>query len=434
MRGRLPETKAVRANPQEHFSHGDTPLTAQRVLPSLEPSEEEIEIQAHIQHVQDEIQRTMSAPITRVIPYRLSHREHAALAGIAGIVQQDMQTLQSGLVRAGRPPDQRDGEYTPAPDWDTDYITALVEEWQEPVFLESDYYVLRSMCLYELAMSVQVKMLGPEKVRKYFSMALALAQKGHTILRTTLRQEGGEDRHWRYQMLISYIFQQQDADQLATRALRSFYQGIKHHPNQPKTTAEPSLDLEWSKMATIAESYVRLQNDFHSRQTWTQHIVQLLNGATRENKKTCGLHLTRISRTYLEYAFWIREQPQALLVTLSKPRSMSQEMRQASVAALIYAKKAMESIKEEDLHPEHFCQIIDCVYMMSLVCVRPNLIDSYSREASFWIDQLQSKFPHHQVNPSYRHSAKLISSKDAAMRVILEQRQAPQKQLIQSKE
>lgn len=113
------------------------------------------------------------------------------------------------LVRAGRPPDQRDGEYTPAPDWDTDYITALVEEWQEPVSLESDYYILRSMCLYELATSIQVKVLGPEKIQKYLGMALALAQKGQAILRATLRLEGAEDRHWRYQTLISYILQQQ---------------------------------------------------------------------------------------------------------------------------------------------------------------------------------------------------------------------------------
>lgn len=113
------------------------------------------------------------------------------------------------LVRAGRPPDQRDGEYTPAPDWDMEYITALVQEWQEPVSLESDYYILRSMCLFELATSIQVKVLGPEKVRKYLSMASTLAQKGLAILRTTLRLEGAEDRHWRYQTLISYILQQQ---------------------------------------------------------------------------------------------------------------------------------------------------------------------------------------------------------------------------------
>ena len=112
-------------------------------------------------------------------------------------------------MRAGRPPDQRDGEYIPAPDWDAEYVAALVREWQEPVSLESDYYILRSMCLYELATSIQVKVLGPEKVRKYLNMALTLAQKGYATLQTTLRLEGAEDRHWRYQMLISYILQQQ---------------------------------------------------------------------------------------------------------------------------------------------------------------------------------------------------------------------------------
>lgn len=124
----------------------------------------------------------------------------------------------------------------------------------------------------------------------------------------------------------------EDADDLATRALRSFHQGIKHYPNHTEVTAEPFLDLEWSKMATIAESYARLLNDFYSRKTWTQHAVQLLIGAIRENNKNCRQYLMRISRIYLDYAFWIHEHPQEPLVTLSKPSRMFLEMRQASIA------------------------------------------------------------------------------------------------------
>ena len=97
MRGRLPETKALRTCPPNCFDYGDTPLDVQDDHSSLEPSEEEIEIQELIQHFQEEIQRTLSTPSSRIVAYNLSHREHAALAGIAGIVQLDMQTLQSGL-------------------------------------------------------------------------------------------------------------------------------------------------------------------------------------------------------------------------------------------------------------------------------------------------------------------------------------------------
>lgn len=114
------------------------------------------------------------------------------------------------IACAGRPPDQRDGDYTPAPDWDNDYLAALVGEWNEPVVLESDYYLLRSMCLYELGTSIQVKVLGRRKVKKYMDMSLTLAQKGQKILRTVLENDNNEaDKYWRYPTMISYIQQQQ---------------------------------------------------------------------------------------------------------------------------------------------------------------------------------------------------------------------------------
>lgn len=97
MRGRLPENKAMPASLPNCFNYGDTPLTTQSEFSSLEPSEEEIEMQEHMRHFREEIQKIMSAPTTKIIPYTLTHREHAALAGIVGIVQQDMQTLQGGL-------------------------------------------------------------------------------------------------------------------------------------------------------------------------------------------------------------------------------------------------------------------------------------------------------------------------------------------------
>ncbi|KAF9922228.1 hypothetical protein BGZ65_009763 [Modicella reniformis] len=140
----------------------------------------------------------------------LSQRERVALMGIARLVQHDMQMLQNGLSCAGRPPDQRDGSYNPAPDWDNNYLTALIGEWNEPVVLESDYYLLRSMCLYELGTSIQVKVLGRIKIKKYMDMALTMAQKGQQILQTVLEQSNDmTDKYWRYPTMISYIQQQQ---------------------------------------------------------------------------------------------------------------------------------------------------------------------------------------------------------------------------------
>jgi hypothetical protein len=66
------------------------------------------------------------------------------------------------------------------------------------------------MCLYELGTSIQVRVLGRGKVKKYLDMALILAQKGQQILQTVLEQEtNGMDKYWRYPTMISYIHQQQ---------------------------------------------------------------------------------------------------------------------------------------------------------------------------------------------------------------------------------
>lgn len=112
-------------------------------------------------------------------------------------------------ARCGRPPDQRDGDFTPAPSWDSAYLTDIISTWNEPVALESDYYLLKSMAVYELGISIQVSVLGHRKVQKYMNMALTLAQRGERILKTKLRIGEGSDRYWRYHTIMSYIYQYQ---------------------------------------------------------------------------------------------------------------------------------------------------------------------------------------------------------------------------------
>ncbi|KAG0208090.1 hypothetical protein BGX28_000846 [Mortierella sp. GBA30] len=423
MRGRLPDTRSVQANTT--LPHTDTCSHIHAPGPPPEPSEEETEIHEHACELQGYLQKALAETTHKVLPH----------------------------IRAGRPPDQRDGDdYIPAPYWNEDFLATLISEWGEPVILESDYYLVRSMCLYELGRSIQVKVLGPEKVQQYLNMALTLAQKGQRILRSVINSGDSENKQWRYQTLISYILQQQTLDvimkikthealtgftaadqlyeqasRLISQALRSFYLGMRYYPNSNASTSGESFkdkDQEWSRMAALTESYTQLLEDFHTRQMWTRNTVRLLMGATRENKSKSASFLLQISRTKLEYALWIYDQPEKPLLIFPKVGSMFMEMRQASVAALIYAKYALESLKQDDVRPEYYCQVIDCLYMMSLVCIASNLLHSYSREASYWISQLQHRFPLHRINPSYLHSQRLIASKDKAMQDILQHRKS----------
>lgn len=109
----------------------------------------------------------------------------------------------------GRPPDQRDGDYTPAPNWDSAYLTDIINSWNEPVVLEPDYCLLKSMSVYELGKSIQVSVLGHEKVQRYMNMALTLAQRGERILKTKLGPGDAADKFWRYQTMLSYIYHHQ---------------------------------------------------------------------------------------------------------------------------------------------------------------------------------------------------------------------------------
>ncbi|KAG0372246.1 hypothetical protein BGX24_000519 [Mortierella sp. AD032] len=420
MRGRLPQTSLQ--------------LT-QRIAPTLadcdfdpiiwkshhatdfpdEPTDEESIIQEHICELKADIQKSLSQPLVKISPYNPSPNECLALLGIARVVQNDMHTLQDALSRCGRPPDQRDEDYIPPPNWDSVYLTEIINTWNEPVALEPDYYILKAMCLYDLGTSIQVSVLGQEKVQKYMNMALTLAQRGERILQTKLGPGDGDNRFWRSQTTMSYVYQRQagmvvsaikklhkstglkdqdlvhQAYDLASRALRYFHRGMRWHPNVNSITSagteDPFKDEEWIKMADLADSCFQLANDFVARQTWYRRTLKMLQGALYENRAHAGRLLGLIAKTHLAYAVWIHEQNETPLIVVPKPSSMFLEMQYASIAD-------------------------------------PNLIHLYIREASRWIDQLKARFPEQPVNPSYLYSADFITYKDRAMQAITQHRQA----------
>ncbi|KAG0245962.1 hypothetical protein BGX31_005248 [Mortierella sp. GBA43] len=474
MRGRLPETHLA-------DSQSATNADALNTLPnppstdntaSLEPSEEESTIHEHILEIEDEIRECLSVPADPIASHILSQRERIALMGIAHLVQHDMRVLQSGLSSAGRPPDQRDGNYTPAPDWDNDYLAALIGEWDEPVVLESDYYLLRSMCLYDIGTSIQVQVLGRDKVKKYMDMAFTLAQKGQQVLRTVLEQDSNAmDKYWRYPTMISYIHQQQAnetleeikeyekvvgipapdsflerARQRVSLALRSFYRAMRCHPNISQSMDRPFKDQEWCKMATLTDSYTDLTDEYSARQIWSQHTIKLLKEALHEDRSKASYIQLQISKVQLRFSLWIHEQPEKPLLLFPKVSPMFQEMRRSAIAgkdldivdnartrpaiasnvfgaALVYAKHAILNARDEDMDPSLYCHVINSLYMMSLVCIAPNLIHTYSRKAAYWVEQLRVKFPSHKIDPAYIRSAELMAAKDRVMQAIIKRRQ-----------
>ncbi|KAF9922229.1 hypothetical protein BGZ65_009764, partial [Modicella reniformis] len=184
--------------------------------------------------------------------------------------------------------------------------------------------------------------------------------------------------------------------QWVSLALRSFHQGMKYYPNISRSMDKPFKDQEWRKMATLADLYTDLTDEYPARQMWSQHTIKLLKGALHEDRsKACQLQ-QQLSKVYLQFALWIHEQPDKPLLLFPKVSPMFHEMQRSAIAALIYAKHAMHNAQAEDMHPDLYCQVINSLYMMSLVCISPHLIHAYSRRAAYWIDQLRVKFPWHK--------------------------------------
>ncbi|KAF9539214.1 hypothetical protein EC957_005643 [Mortierella hygrophila] len=420
MRGRLPETRPQPQATACKLPDWDFDPVAWRQHHATDmpddPTDEESIIQEYLHDTRADIQISLSQPLIKITPYNPVPNERLALLSVARVVQREMQTLQDTLSSCGRPPDLRDGDYTPVPNWDSAYLTDIINSWNEPVALEPDYYLLKSMCVYELGISIQVFVLGHEKVQKYMNMALTLAQRGERILKTKLGPGDTADRFWRYQTMMSYIYRHQAdmvitlfkklqestglqdrelVDQvcdLASRALRCFHRGMRWHPNVNSVTLisneEPFKDGEWIKMANLADSCLQLTDDFATRQTWYRHTLKLLQGALYENRAQAGRFLGRIAKTHLEYALWIYEQRVTPLVVVPGPCPMFLEMQHASIAA-------------------------------------PHLIHLYIREASRWIEQLKIKFPEEPINLSYLHTSNFMAAKDRAIQAITQYRQTP---------
>jgi hypothetical protein len=70
--------------------------------------------------------------------------------------------------------------------------------------------------------------------------------------------------------------------------------------------------------------------------------------------------------------------------------------------------------------------VIDALYMITLVCVSPDLVHAYSREAAKWVERLRFQFPHHSIEPSYLRASHLMAAKDKAMEAIAKYRNEQQ--------
>ncbi|KAF9912297.1 hypothetical protein EC991_000189 [Linnemannia zychae] len=220
MRGRLPETRPQQA--QHHSQHlprsvalpdwGFDPVTWKSLHATdtlEEPTDEEFSIQEYMYEFKADIQKVLSQSLIKIAPYSPTLNERLALLSIARVVQIEMHSLQDALSRCGRPPYQRGDSYISAPNWDSAYLTDIINAWNEPIALEPDYYLLKAMCLYEMGTSIQVSVLGQEKVQKFMNMALILTQKGERILKTKLGIGDCSDKIWRYQTMMSYVYQHQ---------------------------------------------------------------------------------------------------------------------------------------------------------------------------------------------------------------------------------
>ncbi|KAF9919513.1 hypothetical protein FBU30_010924 [Linnemannia zychae] len=99
------------------------------------------------------------------------------------------------------------------------------------------------------------------------------------------------------------------------------------------------------------------------------------------------------------------------------------EMKNASIAALVFASQAVVATKDNEYQSKQFHLVIDTLHMMALAFKSPDLIHLYIREASQWIIKLEIMFPNETVDPTYIYSANFMASKDQAMHAIAQHRQ-----------
>ncbi|KAF9583314.1 hypothetical protein BGW38_009763 [Lunasporangiospora selenospora] len=445
MRGRLPAT----ATPTDPPHHDINPVLMPAGSHPWRPhSDEELDFDSLAIKHQRTIQRVLSGSTFSIAPYRLSACELSVLTDIVSIVQKDVQLLQHELVRAGRPPDERDQDWDPPPDWDNDFIHELVNSWGEPVSLEADFFLLRSMSLFQLATSQAVAVLGLARVRDYLEMSLTLAQKGHDTLQSAFGPDkiNAINTCWRFPTLISRIYQQlaiwsmnrikaqedragyvsdkieyKTAREMTCRALRAFEQGIAHYPNLDCQGVHSTAKAEeYSLMANVAEMLAGLLDGPSAKLTWTQHAEWLLLGALGETRpedseKTNDL-LRRVSNLHLQFAVWMFKQPHEPLEPYPNANVWFKEIKSSAVAE--YAKQVFKRTDEKELVPRSFTLVIDCLYMLSLICVSTHLIHGFSREAAQWVRSLQKSLPLHKVEYGYLVAAQIMENKDKAMQAL----------------
>ncbi|KAF9430755.1 hypothetical protein BGZ94_004290 [Podila epigama] len=206
-------------------------------------------------------------------------------------------------------------------------------------------------------------------------------------------------------------------------AFHAFLRGIELYPNASISQSHLRLESfkasEWMAMAQVALAYTSLTSDFENRMVWTQHSVALLVGSLREDKTLQLECLEKISAAYLSFAMWIYEQPERPLLVYPEITPVFKEMQFAALAGQLYAKQAHEvALSENRCTPQHYCQRIDCTFMLSLSCISTELLHHFSQEATHWIQELEITFPFFDIEPTYIHAAFTSQAKSDAIHEI----------------
>lgn len=94
----------------------------------------------------------------------------------------------------------------------------------------------------------------------------------------------------------------------------------------------PFKDQEWSKMATLTDSYTGLTDEYSARQIWSQHTIKLLRSALHEDRAKASQFQLQISKVHLQFSLWIHEQPEKPLLLFPKVSPMFQEMQRSAIA------------------------------------------------------------------------------------------------------
>ncbi|KAG0056258.1 hypothetical protein BGZ83_005813 [Gryganskiella cystojenkinii] len=369
MRGRLPEIRSELPPPTP------TPKTIHTIATTICP--EHAYLQDLEREAEDHLIRVLAYTPTPTPTYVLTLREQRDLTEVALIVSKDMQKLQAGLG------------------------------------------------LYAIGTSVQVSVLGKDHIVRYMDMALTLAHKAFEVLQVAASAMMDKIKEYEQRTGLDASEELYKQTELAvSEAKLSFRRGMKRYPFAPGTESARCKAQEWSKISNMMESFTKIQRDLQDRKTWALQTIDLLEGALSEDRRPALDYLSRISNTHLDLALWIYDHPEDRPLLVPKKTSLFLDMQRSAVTAFHVAKRVLDRCEDEDdLEPKHYYQVVDCLYLMTLICVSPDLVHAYSREAAQWVQLLGNKFPKHRVDPEYLNASRKMAAKDKVMQAIREYRQ-----------